>query len=64
VVTSPYCPQSSGKLQRLHKTLKQQTSYPKAPHTLDDSKRLLAIFFEHYNHHRLHSAFGDITPPL
>lgn len=62
VMTSPYYPQSNGKLERFHKTLKHQAIYPKTPLSLEDAKRISGEFIEHYNHHRLHSAIGYITP--
>jgi putative transposase len=55
-VTSPYYPQSNGKIERWHKTLKQQAIQPKTPLTLEDAKRITADFVDHYNNHRLHSA--------
>jgi transposase InsO family protein len=61
VRTSPYYPQSNGKLERWHHTLKV-TMRPQAPATLADARRLVAGFVEYYNHRRLHSAIGFITP--
>jgi transposase InsO family protein len=62
VRTSPYYPQSNGKLERWHQTLKATTIRPKAPRSLVEARQLVAAFVEHYNHHRLHSAIGFITP--
>lgn len=62
VRTSPYYPQSNGKLERWHQTLKVTTIRPKAPQSLDEARRLVAAFVEYYNHQRLHSAIGFITP--
>lgn len=62
VRTSPYYPQSNGKLERWHQTLKVTTIRPKAPASLDAARRLVADFVEYYNHHRLHSAIGFVTP--
>ena len=61
VRTSPYYPQSNGKLERWHQTLKV-TMRPQAPGTLEEARRLVAAFVEYYNHRRLHSAIGFITP--
>jgi hypothetical protein len=58
VRTSPYYPQSNGKLERWHQTLK----VPKAPRSLEEARRLVASFLEYYNHHRLHSAIGFLAP--
>ena len=62
VMTSPYYPQSNGKLERFHKTLKEQAIRPKTPLTLEDAKRITGDFIEYYNKQRLHSAIGYITP--
>src|SRR6185437_17180596 len=40
VRTSPYYPQSNGKLERYHQTLKVTTIRPKAPSTLEEARRV------------------------
>ncbi len=62
VRTSPYYPQSNGKIERWHKSLKDECIRPGTPLTLDDAKRLIAQYVSHYNYRRLHSAIGYITP--
>lgn len=62
VRTSPYYPQSNGKIEAWHKTLKVTTIRPKAPDTLEEARRLAERFVGHYNHHRLHSQIGYVTP--
>jgi putative transposase len=62
VRTSPYYPQSNGKLERFHKTLKGECIRPKTPLSLDEARRLVAEYIEHYNTVRLHSAIGYIAP--
>lgn len=62
VRTSPYYPQSNGKLERYHKSLKSECIRPKTPLSLEDAKRAVADFVTHYNDHRLHSAIGYVTP--
>lgn len=62
VMTSPYYPQSNGKIERFHQTLKTQAIRPKTPLTLDDAKRITGDFIEYYNDQRLHSAIGYICP--
>jgi len=62
VLTSPHYPQSNGKLERYHRTLKEQAIRPKTPLTLEDARRVVAEFVEHYNTVRLHSALGYVTP--
>jgi hypothetical protein len=62
VRTSPYYPQSNGKLERYHKTLKGECIRPKTPLSLDDARRLLAEYVMHYNTVQLHSSMAYITP--
>ena len=62
VLCSPHYPQSNGKLERFHRTLKEQAIRPKTPLTLQDARRVASEFIDHYNHLRLHSALGFITP--
>lgn len=62
VLCSPHYPQSNGKLERFHRTLKEQAIRPKTPLTLEDAKRITREFIDHYNTTRLHSALGFITP--
>ena len=62
VMTSPYYPQSNGKLERFHQTLKDQAIRPLTPLDVDDAKRITGDFIEYYNNTRLHSAIGFIAP--
>jgi putative transposase len=62
VFCSPHYPQSNGKLERYHRTLKEQAIRPKTPLTLDDAKRVVSDFIDHYNHLRLHAGIGYIAP--
>ena len=62
VKTSPYYPQSNGKLERYHRTIKGNCIRVNTPLSLSDAQRLVTDFVEHYNNKRLHSAIGYITP--
>lgn len=62
VRTSPYYPQSNGKLERWHKSLKHECIRPACPATLEEARRRVAAYVEHYNHVRLHSSLGYLTP--
>lgn len=62
VRTSPYYPQSNGKIERWHKSLKAECIRPGTPLSLDDARRLVAGYVHHYNETRLHSAIGFVTP--
>ena len=60
--TSPYYPQSNGKLERFHKTIKTECIRPGVPLSLDDARRIVEKYIEHYNTVRLHSAIGFVAP--
>jgi putative transposase len=56
VRTSPYYPQSNGKIERWHKSLKGECIRPGTPLSLEDARRLVEGYVEHYNNVRLNSA--------
>jgi transposase InsO family protein len=62
VRTSPGYPQSNGKLERWHGSLKQECLRPGTPLSLEDARRLVERYVAHYNTVRLHSAIGYVTP--
>ncbi len=62
VRTSPFYPQSNGKIERWHKSLKGECIRPLTPLTLEDARRLIQTYVDHYNTVRLHSAIGYVTP--
>ena len=62
VRTSPYYPQSNGKIERFHQSIKSECIRPRTPLNLADAKRIVAEYVHHYNEVRLHSALGYITP--
>jgi putative transposase len=62
VRTSPYYPQSNGKLERWHKSLKSECIRPGTPLSPEDARRLIQQYVDHYNQARLHSAIGFVTP--
>ncbi|NJN05137.1 MAG: DDE-type integrase/transposase/recombinase [Rhodobacteraceae bacterium] len=62
VRTSPYYPQSNGKIERWHKTLKGDCIRVQVPLSLEEARRIMTDFVDHYNNVRLHSAVGYVTP--
>ncbi len=60
--TSPYYPQSNGKIERYHRTIKSECIRPKTPLSLDDPRQIVSEFVHSYNNDRLHSAIGYVTP--
>ena len=49
VRTSPYYPQSNGKLERFHRTIKHDCIRQKTPLSLEDARRVVGEFVERYN---------------
>lgn len=62
VRTSPYYPQSNGKIERWHKPLKGDCIRAFVPLSLEDARGLVTSFVGHYNDKRLHSAIGYVMP--
>lgn len=62
VRTSPYYPQSNGKLERWHGSLKRECIRPARPSSDEEARRRIGKFVDHYNHERLHGALGYVTP--
>ena len=62
VRTSPYYPQSNGKLERWHGSLKRECIRPAAPQSVEDAQQRVAGYVEHYNTVRLHGALGYVAP--
>lgn len=62
VRTSPFYPQSNGKLERYHKTIKTECIRPKVALSLEDAISQIDGYVRHYNENRLHSAIGYIAP--
>jgi transposase InsO family protein len=62
VRTSPFYPQSNGKIERWHQSLKGECLRPGVPLSLEDARRLVGRYVAYYNRVRLHSAIGYVTP--
>ncbi|MGW4393814.1 integrase core domain-containing protein [Amycolatopsis nivea] len=61
--SSPYHPQTCGKVERHHQTLKRWLAcQPAQPATLAELQTLLDTYREYYNTRRRHSALGRRTP--
>jgi transposase InsO family protein len=61
IIASPYHPQTNGKMERYHRSLKgeiNKLSYD-MPNELE---KAIADFIEYYNYHRYHEGLGDVTP--
>lgn len=62
VRTAPHYPQSNGKIERWHQSLKSEWIRKKTPISLEDTRRLVSEFVAYYNNVRLHSAIGYVAP--
>ncbi len=61
ILAAPYHPQTNGKLERYHQTIKRdvnQVPYEKP----SDLEEAIAAFVGYYNHKRYHMALGNVTP--
>ncbi|MDA3831811.1 MAG: transposase [Spirochaetales bacterium] len=62
VGTSPFCPQSNGKLERYHKTIKVECIHLKVALSLEERRAQIADYVCYYNDVRLHSSIGYVAP--
>ena len=62
VKTSPYYPQSNGKLERYHRTIKTESVRRSNLSDINVAREILDDYVKFYNSERLHSAIGYIAP--
>lgn len=62
VTTSPYYPESNGKIERFHGSIKKECIRPRYLNDPQHAREVLAPYIEYYNNERLHSALGYVTP--
>ena len=62
VRTAPFYPQSNGKLERYHKTIKNECIRPKVALSLEEARVQIADYIRYYNEERLHSSLGYVAP--
>ncbi|MHB8421659.1 MAG: IS3 family transposase [Leptospirales bacterium] len=55
-------PQSNGKMERFHKTLKSECVRTQALGGFEEAQRVIGSYVHKYNHERLHSALNYLTP--
>jgi len=61
ILAAPFHPQTNGKLERYHQTIKREVNQIlyEFPGQLE---KAITDFVEYYNFHRYHQALGDVTP--
>lgn len=60
--TRPYRPQTNGKIERFHRTLRDEWGYAKAYGSESARRNALTSWLHIYNHHRPHTALGGKPP--
>jgi putative transposase len=61
IVASPYHPQTNGKIERYHRSIKGELSL--VPYEMPgDLEEAIAAFIGYYNYRRYHEGLGDVTP--
>jgi hypothetical protein len=62
IASSPFHPQTCGKVERFHQTLKQWLARQPLATTIAELQKQLDNFVEYYNNHRPHRALHGKTP--
>ena len=61
ILATPYHPQTNGKLERYHQTIKRDVN--QVPYEVpSDLEAAIATFVSYYNYRRYHMALGNVTP--
>ena len=61
ILAAPYHPQTNGKLERYHQSIKQEVN--QVPYEVPgDLEEAIADFVNYYNHRRYHKALSNVTP--
>jgi transposase InsO family protein len=62
ILTAPYSPTTTGKVERLHKTMRKEFFAETRLVGLGDAQRALDAWVSDYNTHREHQSIGDVAP--
>ena len=61
ILAAPYHPQSNGKLERYHQSIKQDVN--QVPYEVPGDLEVVTLgFVDYYNHRRYHKALSNVTP--
>lgn len=62
ILTAPYSPTTTGKIERLHKTMRKEFFADNSFATLEQAQAALDAWVVDYNTNREHQAIGDVAP--
>jgi transposase InsO family protein len=62
LLTAPYSPTTTGKIERLHKTMRAELFNHTTFSSVEEAQAGLDAWVEHYNHERPHQGIGDVAP--
>ncbi|HZJ50448.1 MAG TPA: IS481 family transposase [Actinomycetota bacterium] len=62
LLTAPYSPTTTGKIERLHKTMRKEFFNEHSFDTIEQAQSALDAWVIEYNHQRDHQSLGDVPP--
>jgi transposase InsO family protein len=62
LLTAPYSPTTTGKIERLHKTMRKEFFTDKSFATIEQMQAALDVWVCDYNNEREHQSLGDVPP--